>query len=65
MIICRYEESWFLLHKRTKDCAQAAEVRGISVFALLEIYCLSASFVYLNLRGRKTKKPILKLLLCK
>uniref|UniRef100_A0A3Q4IH89 Dysbindin-A-like n=1 Tax=Neolamprologus brichardi TaxID=32507 RepID=A0A3Q4IH89_NEOBR len=25
MIICRYEESWFLLHKRTKDCAQAAE----------------------------------------
>ncbi|XP_042070321.1 dysbindin-A [Haplochromis burtoni] len=24
-LICRYEESWFLLHKRTKDCAQAAE----------------------------------------
>ncbi|XP_070691506.1 dysbindin-A [Pempheris klunzingeri] len=24
-ILSRYEESWFLLHKRTKDCAQAAE----------------------------------------
>ncbi|TMS11014.1 hypothetical protein E3U43_020007 [Larimichthys crocea] len=24
-ILNRYEESWFLLHKRTKDCAQAAE----------------------------------------
>ncbi|XP_028985749.1 dysbindin-A-like [Betta splendens] len=25
-ILSRYEESWFLLHKQTKDCAQAAEV---------------------------------------
>ncbi|KAK2844057.1 hypothetical protein Q5P01_010716 [Channa striata] len=24
-ILSRYEESWFLLHKRTKDCAQAAQ----------------------------------------
>ncbi|XP_068426404.1 dysbindin-A [Clinocottus analis] len=24
-ILSRYEESWFLLHKRTKDCAQPAE----------------------------------------
>ncbi|KAM9722792.1 dysbindin-A-like [Menidia menidia] len=24
-ILSRYEESWFLLHKRTKDCARAAE----------------------------------------
>uniref|UniRef100_A0A3Q4IA46 Dysbindin-A-like n=1 Tax=Neolamprologus brichardi TaxID=32507 RepID=A0A3Q4IA46_NEOBR len=24
-VLNRYEESWFLLHKRTKDCAQAAE----------------------------------------
>ncbi|KAM4580580.1 dysbindin-A-like isoform 1-T1 [Odontesthes bonariensis] len=24
-ILSRYEESWFLLHKKTKDCAQAAE----------------------------------------
>ncbi|XP_022606890.1 dysbindin-A-like [Seriola dumerili] len=24
-ILSRYEENWFLLHKRTKDCAQAAE----------------------------------------
>ncbi|XP_037310114.2 dysbindin-A-like isoform X2 [Pungitius pungitius] len=24
-ILSRYEESWFLLHKRTKDCAQTAE----------------------------------------
>ncbi|XP_063735657.1 dysbindin-A-like [Eleginops maclovinus] len=24
-ILSRYEESWFLLHRRTKDCAQAAE----------------------------------------
>ncbi|CAN9514502.1 unnamed protein product [Ophioblennius macclurei] len=24
-ILHRYEESWFLLHRRTKDCAQAAE----------------------------------------
>ncbi|XP_076593214.1 dysbindin-A-like [Chaetodon auriga] len=24
-ILCRYEESWFPLHKRTKDCAEAAE----------------------------------------
>lgn len=24
-ILSRYEEGWFLLHKRTKDCAQAAE----------------------------------------
>ncbi|KAI3360674.1 hypothetical protein L3Q82_002537 [Scortum barcoo] len=24
-ILSRYEDSWFLLHKRTKDCAQAAE----------------------------------------
>ncbi|XP_029307681.1 dysbindin-A-like isoform X2 [Cottoperca gobio] len=24
-ILSRYEESWFLLHKRTNDCAQAAE----------------------------------------
>lgn len=24
-ILSRYEESWFVLHKRTKDCAQAAE----------------------------------------
>lgn len=23
---CRYEESWVLLHRRTKDCAQNAEV---------------------------------------
>lgn len=25
-ILSRYEEKWFLLHKRTKDCAQTAEV---------------------------------------
>ncbi|XP_031724523.1 dysbindin-A-like isoform X2 [Anarrhichthys ocellatus] len=25
-LLSRYEESWFLLHKRTKDCAQTAEV---------------------------------------
>uniref|UniRef100_A0A3Q0SKG8 Uncharacterized protein n=1 Tax=Amphilophus citrinellus TaxID=61819 RepID=A0A3Q0SKG8_AMPCI len=25
-ILNRYEDGWFLLHKRTKDCAQAAEV---------------------------------------
>ncbi|XP_013884960.1 dysbindin-A [Austrofundulus limnaeus] len=24
-ILSRYEKSWFMLHKRTKDCAQAAE----------------------------------------
>ncbi|XP_039973278.1 dysbindin-A [Xiphias gladius] len=24
-ILSRYEDNWFLLHKRTKDCAQAAE----------------------------------------
>lgn len=24
-ILSRYEESWFLLHKRTKDCAESAE----------------------------------------
>ncbi|KAM6936597.1 dysbindin-A-like isoform 1-T1 [Lycodopsis pacificus] len=24
-LLSRYEESWFLLHKRTKDCAQTAE----------------------------------------
>ncbi|XP_054638851.1 dysbindin-A-like isoform X2 [Dunckerocampus dactyliophorus] len=25
-ILSRYEESWFVLHKKTKDCGQAAEV---------------------------------------
>nr|XP_019946687.1 PREDICTED: dysbindin-A-like [Paralichthys olivaceus] len=27
-ILSRYEENWFLLHKRTKDCAQTAEVEA-------------------------------------
>ncbi|XP_034029828.1 dysbindin-A-like isoform X1 [Thalassophryne amazonica] len=37
-ILSRYEDSWFLLHKRTKDCAQAAEaVEGDMV--MLSAHC--------------------------
>lgn len=34
---CRYEESWFPLHKRTKDCAQAAQVRSIFLCLVVEM----------------------------
>uniref|UniRef100_A0A3Q3WHK7 Uncharacterized protein n=1 Tax=Mola mola TaxID=94237 RepID=A0A3Q3WHK7_MOLML len=30
-IFFRYEESWFPLHKRSKDCAQAAEVGSVFI----------------------------------
>lgn len=43
-IFCRYEESWFPLHKRTKDCAQAAEVVSVFLCLVVDIQTLSIGF---------------------